>query len=86
MKIANECFKCKSRFCDNGIISTNDFGKQFNEIACPKHTDDLYSYADEVLGSNNGVIRKHISTTGNLSRRLMIKDLEEKSKKVSIVK
>lgn len=86
MKIANECFKCKSRFCANGIISTNDFGKQFNEIACPKHVDDLYDYADEVLGSYNGVFRKHISTTGCLSRRLLVKGLEEQSKKVSSIK
>lgn len=86
MKIANECFECKSRFCADGIISINDFGKQFNEIACPKHVDDLYAYADEVLGSYNGVFRKHIITTGSLSRRLMVKDLVEQSKKVSSIK
>ena len=77
MKRSNECFKCRNRFCANGIITTEDNGELFNEIACPKHTGDLYDYADEVLGKNNGVYRLHISTTGTLSRRILKERLSE---------
>ncbi|WP_373750061.1 hypothetical protein [Jeotgalibaca porci] len=70
-KISNECFKCRSRFCSTGIISVADAGERFNEIACPKHTSELYRRADEVLGRKNGVERLHISTTGTLSRRIL---------------
>ena len=41
--VSNECFKCRNRFCSNGIISIADKGEAFNEIACPKHTGDLLS-------------------------------------------
>jgi len=71
IKASNECFKCGNRFCSTGIISVSDKGEKFNEIACAKHTDELYETADKVLGSNNGVMRLHISTTGNLSRKLL---------------
>lgn len=74
-RVSNECFKCRSRFCSNGIISSDDDGEAFNEIACPKHTDDLYKYADEVLGSGNGVMRMHLSTSSILSRRILKEDL-----------
>ena len=70
-KIGNECFMCKSRFCSVGIISCADEGKSFNEIACAKHTDDLYKESDKVLGKNNGVQRLHVSTTSTLSRRIL---------------
>ena len=77
MKPSNECFKCRNRFCANGIITTEDNGELFNEIACPKHTDDLYSYASEVIGNNNGVDRLHVGTTGTLSRRILKEKLKE---------
>ena len=77
MKRSNECFKCRNRFCANGIISIIDKGESFNEIACSKHTDDLYKYADKVLGKNNGNLRLHISTTGTLSRRILKEKLLE---------
>lgn len=76
-RVSNECFKCRSRFCSNGIISSDDDGEAFNEIACPKHTDDLYKYADEVLGKNNGVFRMHCSTTGTYSRRTLKESLKK---------
>ena len=77
MKRSNECFKCRNRFCANGIISTEDNGELFNEIACSKHTDDLHDYANAVLGKNNGNLRLHISTTGTLSRRILKEQLSE---------
>ena len=77
MKRSNECFKCRNRFCANGIISTEDNGELFNEIACSKHTDDLHDYANAVLGKNNGISRLHISTTGTLSRRILKDELKE---------
>ena len=77
MKLSNECFMCRNRFCSNGIISCDDNGKAFNEIACAKHTDDLYAKADEVLGSKNGAKRLHISSSSVLTRKKMIQFLEE---------
>lgn len=77
MKPSNECFMCRNRFCSNGIISCDDNGEAFNEIACAKHTDDLYAKANEVLGNNNGIQRLHVSTTGMLSKRIMRKHLKE---------
>ena len=79
-KISNECFKCRSRFCSTGIISVADAGESFNEIACPKHTSELYRRADEVLGKDNGVYRLHVSSSSTLSRKMMkekVKELEE---------
>lgn len=70
-KVPNECFKCKSRFCSNGIISIEDNGKKFNEIACDKHIKDLEKKANEVLGKDNGVMRLSVSTISGLSRRTM---------------
>lgn len=70
-KITNECFKCKNRFCSVGIISCDDNGNAFNEVACAKHTDDLYKEADRILGKDNGVMRLHVSTTSTLSRRIL---------------
>lgn len=75
--VSNECFKCRNRFCSTGIISTDDNGEAFNEIACSKHTDDLYKQADKVLGKGNGVMRMHISSTGILSRRLLKEKLND---------
>ena len=80
MKRSNECFKCRNRFCANGIISVVDKGESFNEIACPKHTSELYRRADEVLGKDNGVYRLHVSSSSTLSRKMMkekVKELEE---------
>jgi len=77
MKRSNECFKCRNRFCANGIISIIDKGESFNEIACSKHTDDLHDYANAVLGKNNGNLRLHVSTTGTLSRRMLKEKLKE---------
>lgn len=70
-KLANECIKCKNRFCSNGIITVDDDGLLFNEIACPKHTDFLYEEATRIIGDDNGVMRNHISSSGCLSRRIM---------------
>jgi len=77
--VSNECFKCRNRFCSNGIISVADKGEAFNEIACPKHTGDLYKYADEVLGKDNGVYRLHVSSSSILSRKMMKEKAEEQT-------
>lgn len=78
--VSNECFKCRSRFCSNGIISSDDDGEAFNEIACNKHVEDLEKYADEVLGKNNGVFRMHSSITGTYSRRTLKEGLRRLKK------
>jgi len=56
------CYNYKSR---TRIVSKD---RTYDEVSCPKHTNELEKDADKLLGSGNGKIRMHISSTGILCR------------------
>lgn len=70
MKRKDECLFCKSRSCYTRIYRTADEkGPGYDEIACDKHIHDLEKHSDEVLGSHNGVMRLHMSSTARHKRK-----------------
>lgn len=64
-KFAGECAFCKSRKCHRRIY-TNDL--RYDEVACLAHGKELELNADAVLGSKNGVMRHHFSSTAKVYR------------------
>ena len=65
-KRKDECFTCTSRACYTRVVREND--PKYDEVACRKHIKELEHHADEMLGSGNGIIRSHISSTGYQKR------------------
>lgn len=45
---ADQCKFCKSRNCHYRIVSSNDNGKAYDEVACWKHSHDLDKDSDIV--------------------------------------
>ena len=66
IKRKDECLFCKSRSCSTRIVRLEE--PAYDEIACCRHIGDLEKHSDEVLGSHNGIMRCHISSTGRLKR------------------
>ena len=64
-KRPNECLFCTSRRCYVHIYSS-DAGKTYNEIACQKHTKELYKDADERAA---GVLKRFCESSGKQDRR-----------------
>jgi hypothetical protein len=60
-----KCKFCNSLRCHTRIISED---KTYDEIACDKHIHDLESDSDKILGSHNGVMRTHISSSMTVKR------------------
>lgn len=64
-KRKDECFFCKRRKCNDRIVSSEDYGKTFDEIACSNHIRTLEGYSDVKAP---GIIKLYISSTGQLKR------------------
>jgi hypothetical protein len=62
----DECLFCGKRSCSTRIVRLET--PTYDEIACDKHIADLEKHSDEVLGSKNGVMRCHITSSGRLKR------------------
>lgn len=73
----DQCLFCYSRKCSNRIVSTEDNGKTYDEVACRKHFIDLEKDSDEKAPK---VMKLHISSTANLKRgeniTPMLKEME----------
>lgn len=50
---------------------------RFDEVSCDEHRRDLEKHADNILGSHNGVLRNHISSSAKLSRGVKEEDIGE---------
>jgi len=61
----DQCLFCKSRKCSNRIVSSEDNGKVYDEIACDRHGRDLDSHSDLKAPK---VMKLFISGTGSLER------------------
>ena len=61
----DQCFKCNSRGCYCRVVSSEDDGLSFDEVACINHVEELYRHSDEVLPD---VMKYFISSTGKLKR------------------
>jgi hypothetical protein len=61
----SKCLFCRSYKSHLRIVTPDGV---FDEVACRKHIDDLYSYANQTLGKNNGIVRMHETSTGILFR------------------
>ena len=66
MKRKDECLFCSSRSCYTRIYRESN--PAYDEIACSLHIHDLEKHSDQTLGSHNGVMRWHQSSTGKLKR------------------
>ena len=65
----DECFKCTKRKCRTRIVTPD---MKFDKLACDEHIRDLELHTDKVLGSNNGVMRHHISSSAQVHKGQMI--------------
>jgi hypothetical protein len=65
-KRKDECLFCNSRSCYFQIYRFEE--PVYNEIACSKHITDLEKHSEKVLGTNNGIKRTHLTSTGKLKR------------------
>jgi hypothetical protein len=65
-KRKDECLFCTSRNCYTRIYRREV--PIYDELACRRHVEELQKHSDEVLGTNNGIYRNHISGTGTFKR------------------
>lgn len=60
-KRKNECLVCDRRSCYERVVSSDDGGKTYDEVACDNHIKELHKKAPKIY--------KHfISSTGKQSR------------------
>lgn len=64
-KRKNECLFCTSRKCSTRIVSTEDNGKIYDEVACSKHSADLHKHSDAAAPK---IMKLFMSSTGALKR------------------
>jgi len=73
-KRKDECLFCGRRSCSTRIVRLEE--PAYDEVACDIHVEDLEKHSDEVLGSHNGVMRCHISSSGRLKRGEPVPSME----------
>lgn len=64
-KRKDECYFCKRRICFERIVSFEDFGATYDEVACPDHVRRLEKHSDIIAP---GVKKLYISSIGGLKR------------------
>jgi ribosomal protein S18 len=64
-KRKDECLFCTSRSCYERVVSSEDGGQIYDEIACPRHQNELYKHSDEKAPK---IMKHFISSTGKLRR------------------
>lgn len=60
-----QCLFCKSRKCYERVVSSEDGGKTYDEVACRKHAEKLREDSDVRAP---GVMKYFISSTGTMRR------------------
>lgn len=65
-KRKDECLFCNKRSCHIRIVRVEE--PKYDEVACSNHIEDLEKHSDEILGYKNGVMRSHITSSGQLKR------------------
>lgn len=66
MKRKDECLFCGSRKCYTRVVRLEN--PRYDEIACDKHSNDLYTHSDTTLGKGNGIYRHYISGSARHKR------------------
>jgi len=69
----DQCLFCNSRSCNTRIVRLEE--PKYDEVACRRHIEDLEKQSDEVLGRGNGVMRHHITSSGQLKRGEQIRGI-----------
>lgn len=64
-KRKDECLFCKSRSCYERVVSFEDKGQTYDEIACRNHVKELHKHSDEKLPK---VMKIFSSSTGKQKR------------------
>lgn len=64
-KRKDECLFCTSRSCYERVVSSEDIGQLYDEIACPNHVKELYKHSDEKAPD---VMKYFNSSTGKQKR------------------
>jgi hypothetical protein len=65
-KRKDECLFCGSRKCHTRIYRRDI--PIYDEVACPKHANELEKHSDKTLGIKNGVYRNHLSGSRTYKR------------------
>lgn len=73
-KCKDECLFCTSRSCFERIVSSDDNGKTYDEIACRNHIKELHKHSDETAPK---VMKYFISSTSKLKRGKEFKPCQE---------
>lgn len=61
----DQCLFCTSRRCHSRVVSSQDNGKTFDEVACSKHASQLDMHSDKTAPK---VMKLFISGTGTYKR------------------
>lgn len=70
----DQCLFCTSRNCYTRIVSSDDNGATYDEVACSRHSDALYSHSDKIAP---GVMKLFISGIGREKRGAEIESMLE---------
>lgn len=70
----DQCFYCTSRRCYTRIVSSEDNGATYDEVACSRHSDALHTHSDITAP---GVMKLFISGTGREKRGVEIESMLE---------
>jgi hypothetical protein len=77
----DQCLFCTNRRCYSRIVSSQDNGKTYDEVACDKHSHQLDIHSDETAQK---VVKLFISGTGTYKRgddiTTYLKEMEEQEK------
>lgn len=65
-KRIDECLFCTSRSCYERIVSSEDVGQAYDEIACLRHIEKLRKHSDETAPN---VMKIFNSSTGKQNRK-----------------
>ena len=65
-KRKDECLFCNKRSCYTRIVKLEE--PTYDEVACRNHVEELEKHSDKVLGCKNGVMRNHLTSSGQLKR------------------
>lgn len=64
-KRKDECLFCAKRSCYERVVSSEDGGQTYDEIACTRHVSELYKHSDEKAPK----VMKHFISSTNRQRR-----------------
>lgn len=75
----HKCLFCNSKKCHYRVVTTDDNGASYDEVACDKHILDLEKHSDETVP---GSMRLFMSSSDRLERHAPIKHSIEQMEQI----